>query len=388
MVESETSSVAYSGNNSTTTEYSINFPFLDPDHVVVVVTDSDGVETTLTEGTHYVISSTASGDGARYTGGSITTVSAYDSTNTVTIKRVTPVTQPTDYPEAGAFPATAHETALDRLTFISQETRRDSSPATNSIEASGTGMVAQTVEGTFTVRTISPASGSGLSITNGDGVAGNPTIDTDFSTLPTVSSLGESDIIPVRASGAESGITAANLRADLVAGSYGSFFSLASDMVADQSNGATIGTVNYTTASEALATFASSGTTIAYLRIILPDDYNGGTVKMKLHQRDGSLSIISGNVAWQTRVAKATHQSSTLDISGSYTVTVETNFVGANYYVEGAPITLGSGWSAGDPLLIEFKRDTAHASDTRNATAQIAAVEFQYPRVAVTSAWS
>lgn len=387
MIESEVSSVAYSGNASTTTVYVVPFPYLDPDHVRVIVTDSGGTDTTLTAGTDYTLSSTAAGDGTGYTGGALTTAAAVPATSTVTVKRVTPIVQGTDYPESGRFPAASHEAALDKLTLIAQEIRRDASPADSSISASGTGMVAQTVEGTFAVRTVTPASGSGLAVTNGDGVAGNPTIDTDFSTLPVVTALADSDLVPVRASGAESAITAGNLRADLANGSYGSFFALASDMVPAASNGATVATVNYTAASEVLATFAASGTNSAFLRVILPGDYNGGTVKMKLHQRDGSLSVISGTVAWQTRAAKATHQASTLDISGSFTVTVESNFVGVNYYVKGAAITLGSGWSAGDAILIEIKRDTAHANDTRNATAQIAAVEFQYPRVAVTSAW-
>lgn len=388
MIENETSEVEYSGNASSTTPYTINFPFLDTGHIVVVLTDSEGTESTLTEGTDYSVAGTYSTDAGRYTGGSITTTSAHASSSTVTIKRVTTVTQPTELAEAGPFPAETLETALDRVTMISQEVRRDAAPGTSNVEASGTGVVVQTTEGTFTTRTISPASASGLTITNGSGVAGNPEIDVDLSERATVTSLGESDLIAVRASGVESVITAANLRTDLANGGYDTREVAAALIVPDQSNGCTVATVNYSTASETLATFASSGTNIGYFRWKIPGNYNGGAIKMKLDQRDGSLSVISGNVAWQVRAAKATHQGSTLDISGSYTTYVEDGFVGVNYYVLSDAIAIGSGFSPGDTLLIEIKRDTTHGSDTRNATSQIAGIQFQYPITAVTTAWA
>ena len=52
-VQSDTSSIQYVGNNSAVTAYSIPFYFAENSRLVVVVTDSDGVETELASGTDY-----------------------------------------------------------------------------------------------------------------------------------------------------------------------------------------------------------------------------------------------------------------------------------------------------------------------------------------------
>src|SRR5262249_44118310 len=53
------------------------------------------------------------------------------------------------------------------------------------IEALGTGVVAKTGTGTYAARTVT--AGSGISVSNGDGVSGNPTISTSAS-IPSPSS--------------------------------------------------------------------------------------------------------------------------------------------------------------------------------------------------------
>lgn len=114
-VQSETSSVSYSGNGSTTTAYVIPFYFLDNSHLEVVVKDNLG--------NVLPVSFTASGAGNQ-SGGSLTTSNAVPATFTLTISRVVPATQLTSYLEGGPFPAASHERALDKLTMISQQIAR------------------------------------------------------------------------------------------------------------------------------------------------------------------------------------------------------------------------------------------------------------------------
>lgn len=118
-VQSSSSRTQFVGNNSTVTAYVIPWYFQDSGDVVVVITDADGVETTLTETTDYVVS----GEGDE-NGGSIVTVAAWDNTHTITIYREVDATQLTSYIENDAFPASTHETALDKLTFLVQQTLR------------------------------------------------------------------------------------------------------------------------------------------------------------------------------------------------------------------------------------------------------------------------
>jgi microcystin-dependent protein len=112
-ITSETSSIQYSGNNSTETAYTVDFPFFETEHLRVIVTDADGNETQLANGTDFAV-----------TGTSITTTLPWDGTHRVTIYREVPVKQTTSYQEGGAFPAASHERALDLLTMIVQQVTR------------------------------------------------------------------------------------------------------------------------------------------------------------------------------------------------------------------------------------------------------------------------
>lgn len=112
-ITSETSSIQYSGNNSTETAYTVDFPFFEPEHLRVIVTDADGNQTQLVNGIGFTV-----------TGTSVTTTQAWDGTHRVTIYREVPVKQTTSYQEGGAFPAASHERALDLLTMIVQQVTR------------------------------------------------------------------------------------------------------------------------------------------------------------------------------------------------------------------------------------------------------------------------
>ncbi len=110
-----TNRVAYVGDGATTA-FTINFPYASKSDIQAVLRSAAGVETTWVENTHYTLTS----PGISGTLTAITAPTDYTPAagETLTIRRVVPLTQETDYPEGGAFPASAHEDALDKLTDI------------------------------------------------------------------------------------------------------------------------------------------------------------------------------------------------------------------------------------------------------------------------------
>lgn len=113
-LETVLSTIDYTGNNSTVTPYPIPFSFLATGHIQVTVTDAADAETILGAG-DFSVTRFASGLGE------LTTTAAHDNTNTLTVERVTPTTQPVVLTDGALIPADTLETALDRLAMIAQE---------------------------------------------------------------------------------------------------------------------------------------------------------------------------------------------------------------------------------------------------------------------------
>jgi len=114
-VSSTTTRVSYSGNGVTTV-FTVPFYFLTQNDLLVILRASNGVETTQTIGTNY----TVSGAGVA-TGGSITMTSAPAAGTTVVILRNAAFTQGTDILPNDKLPAESLETALDKLTMLTQQ---------------------------------------------------------------------------------------------------------------------------------------------------------------------------------------------------------------------------------------------------------------------------
>jgi len=115
MITTQLNKLQYSGNG-TTTSFSFPYLFLDNSHLEVTLTDSDGTDTLQVITTNYSV--TGAEDPA---GGTVTMVTAPASGETLTIRRIVPITQIVDYIANDNFPAETHETALDRLTMICQQ---------------------------------------------------------------------------------------------------------------------------------------------------------------------------------------------------------------------------------------------------------------------------
>lgn len=139
-VSDSTSRVTYNANGSTV-DFAFTFGVGATSEIDVVLTTSAGVETTLTETTHYSVACT--NDDCE-SGGTVTTVATYASGNTITIIRDVPITQETDYTENMPTLYETFEDALDKGIRIDQQQqeeidrsfkmKRSYSPTTYSVE--------------------------------------------------------------------------------------------------------------------------------------------------------------------------------------------------------------------------------------------------------------
>jgi hypothetical protein len=121
MTLSTTQSAATYSGDGVTISFPTGFKFLENSHVKVILSDSNGTEIVWTENTEYTLIGTGSDAG----GAVVVRITPADYTPVVgenlTIQRLVPETQDTDFPEGGAFPATAHEQALDLLVMMVQQ---------------------------------------------------------------------------------------------------------------------------------------------------------------------------------------------------------------------------------------------------------------------------
>lgn len=210
-ITANTQRVSYAGNG-VTTAFTYTGQFLDEDDLVVIKrVDSTGVETVQTITTHYTVSG---GDGET---GTVTFVTAPAVGETVTIYNDPELTQSLNLVEGDASPAESKERAWDRLTLICQRLKNRvdrsvtlsegfadtfdvslpdvltgsrllginadgdalelySQAAAGDITLPGsTGLAVYTGSNTFANRTLT--AGNGITVTNGNGQSGNPTVE-------------------------------------------------------------------------------------------------------------------------------------------------------------------------------------------------------------------
>jgi len=115
-VSSQQSEVPYAGDGVTTV-FPIPFYFLQNSDIQIVVNDALGNLYPPVQNVDYTV--TGAGNQA---GGTATFSIAPVNGRTVTIQRIVPATQLTDYQPNDDFPAETHERALDKLTMLVQQT--------------------------------------------------------------------------------------------------------------------------------------------------------------------------------------------------------------------------------------------------------------------------
>ena len=105
------------------TQLTIDFPFFSLDDINVIVTNTSGVDTTLTRGTGtgtFAVTGVSVDDG--FSGGHVTLGDTYsDSSTKYTIFRDITVERTTDFPTSGPFNVSALNTELDKIFAIEQE---------------------------------------------------------------------------------------------------------------------------------------------------------------------------------------------------------------------------------------------------------------------------
>lgn len=107
--------IAYDGNDATTV-FPYPFRILTASDLLVILTDANGSDTVLTQTTHYTLSGVDN-----QAGGSVTMLAAPATGETLTLRRVMGATQAVDLRNQGTIHAEVVETALDRLTLLTQQ---------------------------------------------------------------------------------------------------------------------------------------------------------------------------------------------------------------------------------------------------------------------------
>ncbi|WP_311752900.1 hypothetical protein [Proteus columbae] len=114
-VSTELSHEEYVGNG-VTTDFDFRFRIFESRHLIVVVADNDGNETTLKNGTDYFIVGVGS-----YFGGKVVLSKPLAEDWKILLERDLPVVQETDLRNQGKFFAEVHEDAFDYLTMLIQK---------------------------------------------------------------------------------------------------------------------------------------------------------------------------------------------------------------------------------------------------------------------------
>lgn len=114
-VSTELSHEEYVGNG-VTTDFDFRFRIFESKHLIVVVADSEGNETTLKNGTDYTIVGAGS-----YHGGKVVLNKPLAQDWKILLERDLPVVQETDLRNQGKFFAEVHEDAFDYLTMLIQK---------------------------------------------------------------------------------------------------------------------------------------------------------------------------------------------------------------------------------------------------------------------------
>ncbi|MEX9900691.1 phage tail protein [Proteus mirabilis] len=114
-VSTELSHEEYVGNG-VTTDFDFRFRIFESKHLIVVVADSEGNETTLKNGTDYTIVGAGS-----YHGGKVVLNKPLARGWKILLERDLPVVQETDLRNQGKFFAEVHEDAFDYLTMLIQK---------------------------------------------------------------------------------------------------------------------------------------------------------------------------------------------------------------------------------------------------------------------------
>ena len=124
MAFTNTTQVSQYNGNGVTTAFSTGFYFLTNADVVVTLTDSSGVDHSKALLTDFTLTGALNS-----TGGTVTMFVAPATGEILTIARVVPMTQETDYVSGDAFPEETHERALDKAMMAASQVKAEAERA-------------------------------------------------------------------------------------------------------------------------------------------------------------------------------------------------------------------------------------------------------------------
>ena len=123
MTVSTTTTKNSAAGNGSTTAFTYSFVITAASELKVYIkTDATGAEALKTDGTHYNVAGVGDSSGGTVT---FTSGNVPASGETVVLLRDTPLTQGTTWVENDPFPASSHESAIDKLTHLVQEVQEE-----------------------------------------------------------------------------------------------------------------------------------------------------------------------------------------------------------------------------------------------------------------------
>ena len=120
MTVSSTKTIKSASGDGSNVTFPYDFKIFADADLTVILRSAAGTETVQDLTTHYSVTNAGNANG-----GNVVFVAAPASGVTVLIRRDMDLTQSTDYTPNDPFPATSHEDALDRLTFIAQQQQEE-----------------------------------------------------------------------------------------------------------------------------------------------------------------------------------------------------------------------------------------------------------------------
>lgn len=113
----------------------------------------------------------------------------------------------------------------------------------------------------------------------------------------------------------------------------------------------------------------------AFWELILPDDYDGGTILVNLWWKSAATE---GDAIFKVQVL-GREEGQALDAAlGSAQSVTDTTPVTAGNIAVCAPSAFSPGWSAGDYIVIKLARDATNGSDTLAVDAEVIMVVVEY----------
>ena len=151
----------------------------------------------------------------------------------------------------------------------------------------------------------------------------------------------------------------------------------------------------WTTSGTSLSHRAYDGTQIEYLvtQIKMPDSWNRGTLRLKIHWTPDAGASAGDVVLWQTQI-RAYGNGDDIDAAwgGSIVEISDTVLSGADdtYHITDrtGAVTVSPSASLGDILALYISRDPTDAADTMTEDALLHGVEVEFLHQYSTSAWS